>query len=207
MGTLKLIDTLGINQEQVAEIRYRGYGWPGTTKVKLKGNNKNTPVHQMTYEQSWGNILSKYIQFRCHLCPDSTGELADISCGDLWYKQNKTEDPGQSLILIRTKAGRTLWYQAIKAGFIIARQAKPASLPVSQNNLLNRRRYLWGQLLTMHAVGVPIPRYIGFPLLRNWFRLSTMGKLYSVGGTLKRIISHKWFTPLKPTVSGDKLQN
>ena len=51
--------------EEAEELRYRGRGWPGMTTVKVKGSNGET--RQMSYEESWGDILSKNVQLRCRL--------------------------------------------------------------------------------------------------------------------------------------------
>ena len=82
-GTYKVLESLGVKPEAVGELRYRGCGWPGETVVKIKGGNGQ--VRRITYEESWGGILSKHVPLRCRLCPDGTGEFADISCGDPWY--------------------------------------------------------------------------------------------------------------------------
>jgi coenzyme F420 hydrogenase subunit beta len=37
LGTIKLLERAGLDPLQVAEIRYRGRGWPGEFQVRLKG--------------------------------------------------------------------------------------------------------------------------------------------------------------------------
>ena len=39
----------------------------------------------MSYADSWGAHLSKHVQFRCKICPDAVGGVADIACADAWY--------------------------------------------------------------------------------------------------------------------------
>ena len=39
----------------------------------------------MSYAQSWGEILTKHVQFRCKVCPDGSGGFADVACADAWY--------------------------------------------------------------------------------------------------------------------------
>jgi len=175
VGTQKLLSVLGVKPEEVEELRYRGCGWPGVTSVKIKGNNED--VRQIKYEESWGDILSKYSQFRCRLCPDSTGEFADISCGDPWYREIKQNEQGWSLVLVRTKHGREVLRKAIEAGYIKLDRVDPSTIPNSQQALLRRRRHLWGRLLVMEMMRVPVPRYRGFSLFRNWLRLSAIEKL------------------------------
>lgn len=204
-GTYKLLDVLGIRPEKVEELRYRGCGWPGATEVKIKGDNGR--VCQMTYEESWGNILSNYAQLRCRLCPDSTGEFADISCGDPWYRDIEPDEPGRSLVLVRTEPGRRILHSAMDAGYVELEKVTLEVLPASQKALLNKRQNLFGRLLAMRIMRIPIPVYVGFSLFRNWLRLSTIKKIRSFGGTLKRIISRGWMRPLRPTISGSKFHS
>jgi len=203
-GTYQILSTLGVKPEDAGEIRYRGCGWPGVTMVKIKGDSNET--RQMPYEESWGNILSHYSQFRCRICPDSTGELADISCGDPWYREIKPDEPGWSLVLVRTERGREILKRAMKDGYVKLQSVAPDMLPRSQKALLARRRHLWGRLLMMKMMRIPVPRYVGFSLLRNWLRLSAVDKVRSLVGTLKRIVMRGWARPLKPVVKPDGFQ-
>jgi coenzyme F420 hydrogenase subunit beta len=202
-GTYKILSTLGVEPEQTEELRYRGCGWPGTTTVKMKGDNGQT--RQMSYEESWGNILSHYGQFRCRICPDSTGEFADISCGDPWYRELKENEQGWSLVVVRTERGKEILREAMKAGYVNLERVEPNTILRSQKALLVRRRHLWGRLFMMRMMSVPVPRYIGFFLLRSWIRLSLIEKLWSLAGTLKRIMLRGWMRPLKPFTKTDTL--
>ncbi len=188
-GTKALLEAMGVSPDQVYELSYRGYGWPGMTTAKVEGDNN--PIHKMAYSQAWGNILSHYGQFRCELCPDSTGEFADISCGDAWHRQ-ATNGDGWSLILIRTHTGKRLFHDALQAGYIKAQPLDPAILPKSQKALLNRRRTIWARLLTMRVMRTPIPRLQGFSLFANWRALNITGKIRLPLSTACRILSKKF---------------
>jgi coenzyme F420 hydrogenase subunit beta len=190
-GTHEILDVLGVRLNQVIELRYRGCGWPGfTTAVDVKGNE-----YQMTYEQSWGNILTKYVQPRCRFCADSTGEFADVSCGDPWYKKPSVACEGSSLMLLRTERGLKHGCDALKGDYIIAHPVRSETLPLSQGPLLRRRRHLWGRFLALHMIFLPTPRFRGFSLLENWLRLSMWQMVLSVASTLKRAIIRKWNKP------------
>jgi coenzyme F420 hydrogenase subunit beta len=48
---------------------------------------------------------------------------------------------------------------------------------------------VWARLLTCRLLGVPAPRYRGFPMFRYWWtRLSMMEKARTVLGTARRIV-------------------
>lgn len=195
-GTYSILNKLNLKADQVEELRYRGCGWPGMTCVKTK--DPNVQSKQISYEQSWGEILSQYIQFRCRLCPDSSGEFADLSCGDPWYRQIKPGEPGWSLVLVRTERGRKILNKAVKDGYLKLNPVGPETVSNSQKALLTRRRHLWGRLLVLHMMLVPIPKYVGFHLWKNWWHLTTIEKLRSLGGTLKRLLFRGWFRSLNP---------
>jgi len=198
-GTYNILNKLNLKTDQVDELRYRGCGWPGMTSVKIKGVNNQ--IKHLSYKESWGDILSKYTQFRCRLCPDSTGEFADISCGDPWYRKAEPDDKGWSLVLARTERGREILQKAIKEGYLKLERVDPVAVPRSQQALLARRRHLWGRLLVLRTMCVPIPQYTGFSLFKNWLELSTIEKLRSFGGTFRRLIMRGWFRPLNPADS------
>jgi len=194
-GTRELLSAMGVSAEEVEELRYRGFGWPGKTTARIKG--KPGHIHQMSYERSWGEILSKHSQLRCRLCPDGTGEFADIACGDPWYRQIVSDEPGWSLVLTRTKKGTKFLKEALDAGYVKLQKIDIDVLPKSQKSLLGRRRHLWGRLTAMRIAGVPVPDYQGFSLFKNWLGLPFMEKLSSFLGTLKRIMTRGWRKPIK----------
>lgn len=193
-GTKVILGHLGINSDDVAELSYRGCGWPGETTIKTKGDDGL--IRRMTYEESWGKILNKHVQTRCRLCPDSTGEFADISCGDPWYRE-LDDELGQSLIVVRTERGREILRKAENENYIELKKANNNILQRSQFSLLRRRQHLWGRLFAMRMMFIPVPIYRGFSLFGNWLELSLIEKLRSIGGTFKRIFQRKWTKALE----------
>lgn len=202
-GTKVLLDSLGVEPGDVAELKYRGCGWPGMTTVELKGTDGK--YREMSYEESWGGILSRYVPLRCRLCPDSTGEFADISCGDPWYRKIEPNEPGQSLILVRTEKGKEILKEAMRAGYVKLRHGDSYTVSASQPSLLKKKRQLWGRLLAMRMMRIPTPHFEGFSLFANWWYLSVPDKIRSVLGTLRRIILRKWTRPVKPSRKKGKM--
>jgi len=193
-ATLKLIESLNVPQNQVTGIRYRGRGWPGTFAVWMNGSKK--PAVDIPYSEAWG-FLQKYRPFRCYLCPDGTGELADISCGDPWYRKIRDKEQGYSLILIRTKRGKEIFHKALKEGYIMAEKVKPEVLRLSQPEFPAKRGAVWGRLLAMKMFGIPAPTYEGWPLFECWTKLSAKEKTKSILGTARRIIAKKYYRPMR----------
>lgn len=193
-GTLDLLRSHGIDPQEVDEVRYRGRGWPGMFSVRRKGSTEW--VDLATYQEAWG-FLQKYRPYRCHLCPDSTAQFADISCGDPWYRPIEEGELGSSLVLARTERGRKIVEGAIAAGYVDLKVVPPKTLDLSQKELQRKRGAIWGRVTTMRATGVPAPRLEGFHLFHNWLRLSFMDKARSVVGTLRRIRSRRLFEPMR----------
>jgi coenzyme F420 hydrogenase subunit beta len=164
------------------------------TTVRIGGDNE---LYQMSYERSWSGILSKYVQFRCRLCPDSTGEFADISCGDLWCQDIEPDEPGKSLVLVRTDRGRRILHAAVEAGYIELKKVVSEMVSASQSSLLNKRQNLFGRLMAMHIMRIPVPHFEGFSLFSNWLALPVIEKARSMAGSFKRIFRRNWNKPLK----------
>jgi coenzyme F420 hydrogenase subunit beta len=190
LGTIDLLKNFHIHAEDVGGLGYRGKGWPGMFSVLSRNNT--FPPKTLSYKASWG-FINAYRPFRCYLCPDSTAELADISCGDPWYRNREESEPGYSLALIRTKKGRQLFYEAREAGYITVEPAAPGVLSLSQREMPLKRGAVWGRVLTMKAFGIPAPEYRGFSLFQNWLAMPPMEKARSFIGTARRILKRKYY--------------
>jgi coenzyme F420 hydrogenase subunit beta len=193
-GTLELLRSKGIDSAQVAELRYRGNGWPGHFSVTLKG--QPMPALQMTYEDSWG-FVQAYRPFSVHLCPDGTGEDADISCGDPWYRQVRDGEPGSSVVLVRTERGREIIRGAMEAGYVQLGPATARKLLDSQPNLLAKRGAIGGRVAALRVFGVPAPKLKGFRLFKNWLCLPLGDKFRSTFGTVRRILTRRYYRPIQ----------
>ena len=198
-GTYEILDKLEVKDKQIEDFRYRGYGWPGMTSIKLAGSDNKTK--QLSYHESWNEILSKYTQLRCRFCPDTTGQFADIACGDPWYRSRKADEKGWSLVLVRTELGKTILQNAMRKGYLKLERVGPETLPGSQKELHSRRKQLWGRLFVMRLMRIPAPKYTGFFLFESWKKLSLTDKLRSLCGTIKRIIMRRWSRPEKKLCS------
>jgi coenzyme F420 hydrogenase subunit beta len=194
-GTLDLLHQLGISPDDVRELRYRGRGWPGHTAVRLLDEPQLVALR--TYAESW-KALQRYRPYRCHLCPDGTGEFADIACGDPWYREPVEGETGSSLILARTPLGMRIVQSAVRDGFLVLQPAEPWKLRASQVNLFRKRSAVLGRLLALRFLGIPTPALRGFHLTRHWLRLPARDKAVSLFGTMRRALQRGFRTPLPP---------
>jgi coenzyme F420 hydrogenase subunit beta len=193
-GTIDLLRCHGLDPADVEELRYRGRGWPGHFAVRLRGEPEWRNL--ATYADAW-SFLQAYRPYRCHLCPDGTSEFADISCGDPWYREIEADEPGTSLVVVRTEKGRDIVGRAIEAGAVSLRLAAPQTLPLSQKELQLKRGAIWGRVVTLRGLGIPAPRFRRFSLFRNWMSIPFGHKLRSVVGTARRAMTRGYFRPQK----------
>lgn len=184
LGTVRLIEKLGLDPARVKDLRYRGRGWPGMFSVTLKG--ESTPARQITYQESWG-FVQAYRPWSVKLWPDGTGEWADIACGDAWHRPPQPGDAGSSLIVIRTENGRGIFREAMAAGAVEARPATVDMLAKAAAGLLEKKRAIWGRQLAMRALRIPTTSHRGQSLYSLWKTQSAANMVRSVIGTLRRL--------------------
>lgn len=183
-GTLDQIDGMGVQPGEVRALRYRGEGWPGGLKVETDAGTAGF----VPYQEAWGR-LTKYVPFRCRLCADGLGRLADITCGDAWesYMEEKV-DAGRSIVLVRTERGRELLRRAREAGVVHLEPIQQKDVLAAQPNLLQKRRNLLGRQAGMSLLAVPVPRYPHFSLWQGWKSLPLKEKIRSIFGTARRVL-------------------
>ncbi|SEF17172.1 Coenzyme F420 hydrogenase/dehydrogenase, beta subunit C-terminal domain [Jiangella alba] len=182
-GTEEVVRRLGVDPGDVTKLDYRGEGWPG--RFRLRTGDGRTP--SFSYEESWGETLQKHRQWRCMICPDHTSEFADLAVGDPWYRTVRDGEPGRSLVVVRTEAGRAALEAALRDGAVEGGPIPLERLPQSQPNLAATRGAVWARVRTMRLAGLPAPDYAGLPSFRLWLALGWRDKLRSTAGTLRRI--------------------
>lgn len=193
-GTQELLRAENVALDEIAELRYRGRGWPGWFGVRKRSSPEFQPLQ--TYAQSWA-FLQRFRPFSVNLTPDGSGEDADISCGDPWYRPLGPDEMGFSLVLVRTERGRAVLARAREAGYVELAPADVEKALNSQRNLIRKRGSVWGRLLALRLLRLPAPDLHGFSLLENWMKLSLLEKAQSTMGTVRRIVERKLYHPLR----------
>lgn len=196
-GTLDLLKAIEVEDyDLVKELRYRGNGWPGKWTAKFISKEGEEKTKQMSYEESWG-FLQKYRQWRCYICPDHTGEFADIALGDPWFRKAECGDNGRSLIVARSKRGKDIVLAAAASGYLKLESNSDEMLPRSQPNLIKSRGILWARLKVLGLLAVPVPKYLGFTMFKFWLtEVRIQEKIQSIFGTVKRIYTKGLHNPI-----------
>lgn len=186
-GTHEMLKVMGFDDPlAVDSVRYRGKGWPGHARG-VQGSREET----LTYHDSWGKVLQRFVPWRCRICPDHTGEFADISVGDPWYHGTIPEgEAGRSLVIARTQTGVEFLRRAREAGVLDLEPRGAEALTRSQPNLLHVRGAVFGRVLTSRLLGAAVPRYRGFYVFDTWLKhLSLKQRAQAFYGTVKRVFT------------------
>ena len=189
-ATKKIIEKFNVKQDEVSSLKYRGDGWPGYFKIY----DKSGATHKMSYNESWGTILNKELQFRCKVCADGTGEFADITCADAWKTTEKgypsfQEREGESLIIARNSNGYNLLKQAINAGYVGISRENISTAEVSKMQPYQklRKQNLLPRLAALKLFGKAVPRYNYKQLFVASTRENPLRLLKNFVGMIKRL--------------------
>ena len=191
-GGKAVLAALGTTLDQTAAFRFRGNGWPGQATATLRDGT----LREMSYNDSWGRILSKHVQHRCKICADGTGIAADITCADAWETDAAGyplfgDRPGVSLIVARTALGAEILAQARAAGVLETQAFDVGSLAAIQPGQRERRRALAARLAALRLLGRPVPRYTGLQILAAARQNPLARSLKNFFGTLRRGLKTK----------------
>jgi len=145
---------MGISTREVANLDYRGMGWPGYMTVKLKNGQRKFAELYNYYD----NKFCSFVPWRCTVCTDQTAELADVSFGDAWLPRVKETDRiGSSIIVSRNKTGDDLLKQAATKTIIELRLIRTEQVIASQRGLLEKKKNSRARLKMSRWFGRKVP--------------------------------------------------
>lgn len=188
-GADRILKTLGVDPAEVVTFRYRGNGWPGTACATTREGAQAS----MSYDDSWGGHLANEVQFRCKICPDAVGGVADVACADAWYETPEggpsfDERPGRSLILTRTARGEALLQSAIDGGHIAVQPMDPERIQYIQASQALRKRVVNARMAALAITLQPRPKIRGTLTTEATRRAGTVELLRNLLGTTRRVV-------------------
>lgn len=188
-GTGRILATMGLAGRTLASFRFRGNGWPGLTEARTTDGE----VATMRYAESWGRHLSPQVQYRCKICPDAVGGVADIAAADAWYGGESgyptfEEQDGRSLVIGRSAAGQELLTRAREAGAIDLADLAPTEIDLMQPAQARRKRLVRARTAAARTLFQPVPvmRNLAVEDAARHARFSETIRNYL--GSLRRII-------------------
>lgn len=188
-GTKAILAELGVEESDLIKFRFRGDGWPGSATATTRDQRQ----WKMSYDDAWGGILSKHLQFRCKICPDGSGSFADIVCADAWECDESgyplfEELDGWSLVVTRTAKGEDLLRRVSDAGHVNLTDLDVSEIVRMQPYQGLRKQLVLSRLVAMRIFGRVVPRYRGFHLLRAAVAAGWWPNLRSFLGLIRRIV-------------------
>lgn len=137
-ATKFLLANLGIHNKEIENIKYRGDGCPGHLTLRLRDNQ----VINKPYPDYLSGFIGSFYLERCNLCIEWFSPLADISCGDAWLPEFRTDVLGTSLIISRNEKSEELIKQAASKNLIEIRNIDPKRVCSSQPGFVSKRKNL-----------------------------------------------------------------
>ncbi|KAF0238246.1 MAG: coenzyme hydrogenase subunit [Prolixibacteraceae bacterium] len=173
-ATTDIISSMDLNIDDIKAVSYRKDGWPGFFKVTDKANR----IYKLSYSLTWMKLLGPRVQFRCKICADGIGHLADVVCADAWEDFDKSgfptfrNAPGKSLIISRTKIGEELVQEVLqKKDIIFHKEIKDyRDIDKMQPGQLWKKIYFLSRLLGLLFLNKPAPRFNSDFYLRATFK-------------------------------------
>lgn len=180
----------GAAEDEVKVFRWRGNGWPGPTHVETKDGR----TLDMTYDDVWfcTDVPWTYdIQFRCKICPDAIGELADVACPDGWVMEDgkpiHREADGVNVLVARTERGERLVAEAVAAGALHAEPFTLAELDAMHGDHRPRKTEWPSRVRALAIEGEPAPRFERFRAEAMTALAGREGAQEAEDGTRRRI--------------------
>ena len=190
-ATERVISTFN-HQGTPVSLRYRGDGWPGFFKVDYEDGSS----FKMTYNDSWGKILGRDLGFRCKICADGIGLLADIACGDAWHTKDGypdfTESDGCNFCFIRTQKGKSLFENAVRCGYLENEELNIDEVKDMQRYQYNRRHYVGWSIGMVQLLSFHILHWSGLGYYRIALKANIVQGIKYARGTAKRFLKLKW---------------
>src|SRR5262249_24185829 len=155
--TRDCVEGFGLEEKDVSLLRYRGMGNPGLTRVKTRDGR----AFAVTYNKLWEDEGKWMLQFRCKICADAIGELADIAVHDVWPNGSPSgEDEGFNGFIARTPNGRALLEEAVRAGALVLIQDLDCrDLDNVQPHQVEKKQAVAARLAAMRDAGAMIPSF------------------------------------------------
>lgn len=172
-------------------LKYRGEGWPGDFQAKWEDGFE----YCLSYNESWGKVLGRQLGYRCKICPDGVGMLADISVGDAWHTKNGYPDfsdaDGRSFIMIRTQNGAELVTEATSNNYLESSKIPIHGIRNMQPYQYDRREMAFWRYLPAKIVTCGLVRFKGLNSFKYVNHLNIKKGFKEMLGSFKRMLKKR----------------
>jgi coenzyme F420 hydrogenase subunit beta len=155
--TMDYVRKVGLAEDEITHLRYRGDGCPGPMVMKARDGRQ----FSFDYNEMWEDESRWQLQFRCKICPDSIGERADVTVADVWPGgKPDTEGLGFNGFIARTPRGARLLEAAVRDRAITFTEPLDyAGLELAQGSHSRRKRGLKARLRALGDAGLAVPTF------------------------------------------------
>lgn len=175
------------HQDEPSSLKYRGDGWPGNFIARFADGSS----FQLSYNESWGKILGRHVGFRCKICPDGIGMLADVAVGDSWNTMDGypdfTESDGRSFCMVRTATGDRLMQVALTNGYIETKTLDIKQIKDQQAYQYKRRKLEGWRLIPVQLMTGGLLHFKGLAIWRQALSANVKVGFRNMKGTYKRM--------------------
>ena len=172
-------------------IQYRGNGWPGNFVALWDDNSR----FELSYNESWGKILGRNLGYRCKICPDGIGSLADLAVGDSWNTRNGypdfSEQEGKCFVFVRTKQGQKIFNQAVLSNYITSKEIPVEIIRDMQPYQYERRALAGWRILPIQLATFFFLNFKGLGLAKIALKANTIKGIKNLIGSTKRLLVSK----------------
>jgi coenzyme F420-reducing hydrogenase beta subunit len=135
----KIFDKNKVNFDEIEKVYFRKGFWRGKTHIALKDGS----IRQFSYLYNICTYKNLYYHIlpRCLACSDHFGYSADMSCGDVWLKEMKSNHVKHTGVVIRNDKTDAIINQMISKKEIYAEELSPKKMLMSQKRALNFKFY------------------------------------------------------------------
>lgn len=116
-----------------------------------------------TFKNAWF-----YTPKKCLACPDQFAEVADISCGDAWYREIRRHRHKQTTVVTRNGEARKIVLRMVREGWLELRIVDPASIVHSQRRVAGvEKAALPARIKLAPMFGMKLPHHVGRVRVRD----------------------------------------
>jgi coenzyme F420 hydrogenase subunit beta len=155
--TEQILNKHEIIKENVAQLDYRGYGWPGMMMVYLNDGTTKTIAYEKYIKY---HELYFFTPKRCILCGDFINRFSDMSFMDAWLPEIIKDDHiGCSLIVVRNEMAQNICKKAMTEKAVQLDKISAFDIIRSQGKSRLANRDLKAQMFLSKMFRRAIPQY------------------------------------------------
>lgn len=191
----------GLDPDALTLFRYRGMGWPGLTTLEDATGARAELSYEAAYLDESETRWAYDAPWRCKVCPDQIGEVADVSVPDGWLLADDgtplhEEAPGVNVLFERTARGSELVAAAAQAGYLELAELSERDFACMHADHRGYRLGEPGRLAGLREAGAAEPRVEGYRLAQMIDLADDAALLAERDGTLARIAQGQASEPL-----------